>query len=143
MEEREEQENKNQNRAPEGPRKAEPSQETAHTLLIAPMNLMPHFQPDPMMSPMMTMYLQTLHELCKMRQKVRERKRQLWQLLLQRNGEQATPTVLVVAGLSSSAHFATTTQRTFPRAPPSSSKSGCCEQQRRKKLGKSLRHSTW
>ena len=40
----------------------------------------------------------------------------------QRNTEPATPIVLVVAGLSSSAPFTTTTQRTFPRAPPFTSR---------------------
>ena len=91
-EEREKQENKEkENRALEAPRKVEPhSQETARTLLITLMNLMPHFHPDPMMLMMMMMYLQTLHELHKMRWKTRERKEWLWQLLLQRSSMQAT-----------------------------------------------------
>ena len=83
MEEREEQNKENkENKVLEAPRKQEPSWETARTLLIAPMNLMPHFQPDPMTPTMMMMYLQTLHELCKMRRKAKERKEWLWQLLL-------------------------------------------------------------
>ena len=73
----------------------------------------------------------------------KERKEWLWQLLSQRSGVQVTPTILVVAGLSSSAHFATNTPRTSPREQPFSSRSGCREQQRKKKLGKSSRHLTW
>ena len=100
-----------ENRALEAPRKVEPhSQETARTLLIAPMNLIRLFWPEPQLTlGMMTIYLQTIYKLHEAKQKARERKRLLWQLLLQRSGAQVTPTVLVVAGLSSSAPFVTAT----------------------------------
>ena len=85
MEEREEREEK-ENKVPEAPRKAEQhSQETAHTLLIAPMKLERHFHPESMMLTMMTMYSWTLHKLHEMRWKAKERKARLQQLLLQRN----------------------------------------------------------
>ena len=125
MEEREEQENKEkENKAPEAPKKVDnPSQGTKCTLLITPMNLMPHFHPEPMMS-MMMMYLWSLQELCTMKQKVKERKECLQQLLLQRSGMPATPTVLVVAAPFFSAPCTTSTLRTYHRVPPFSSRSG-------------------
>ena len=74
-EESEEQENKEkENKVPEAPRKQEPSWETACTLLITLMRLTKHFHQDPMMSPMMMMYSQTLRKLCEMRWKVKERR---------------------------------------------------------------------
>ena len=116
MEEEEEENKEKENKVPEAPRKQEPSWETAHTLLITPMNLSRHFQPDPMM---MMMYSWTLHKLHEMRQKVMMRKRLLWQLLLQRSSRQQTPIVLVVAGLFFLAPCTTSTPRTFPRYNPS------------------------
>ena len=122
---------------PQAPKKVEPhSQETARTLLITLMNLMPHFQPDPMMPPTMMMYLRTLRELCAVKRKAVERKERLWQLLLQRSGMPATPIVLVVAAPFFSVPFVTSIPRTFPRAPPSSSRSGYHEQQRKRNQGR-------
>ena len=139
----EEQENK-ENKLPPTPRKdANHSQEMERTLLIMLMNLTPHFQPESMMSMMMTMYSQTLFELREMRQKAVERKRQLWQLLLQRNGVQTNPIILVIAAPFFSAPCATTTPRTFPRGQPSSSRSGYHTLPRKRTLGKSSRLSTW
>ena len=92
--------------------------ETACTLLIALMNLMPHFHPEPMMSMMMMTYLWTLHELHKTRWKAKERKEWLWQLLLQRNAGPATPTILVVAAPFCSQVFTTSTPRTSPGYHP-------------------------
>ena len=144
MEEREEQENKEkENKVPEAPRKPEQHlQETAHTLLIAPMRLVPHFHPEPMMLTMMT-YSWILHKLHEMKQKARERKEWLWQLLSQRSGVQVTPTVLVVAAPFFSVPCATSTPRTFHRVQPFSSRSDYCRLPRRRTPGKSSRHSTW
>ena len=64
----EEQENKeNQSKVPEAPRKAEPSQETAHTLLIALMNLSRLFHPESMTLMMTMTYLWIVQELHKTR----------------------------------------------------------------------------
>ena len=109
-------EQENQSKVLEAPRKAEPSQETAHTLLIALMNLSRHFHPDLMML-MMMMHLWTLHELHKTRWKAKERKARLQQLLLQRNAGPATLLSRLLWDLLFSS-FVTTTPRTFPRAQP-------------------------
>ena len=112
MEEREEQEK--ENKVPGAPKKPERlSQEMELTLLLTLMRL---FWPEPQLtSTMTTMHLQTIHKLCKAKQKVMMRKRLLWQLLLQRSGVQATTTVLVAAGLSSSVHSATATPKDLPQ----------------------------
>ena len=137
VEEREEQESKeNKSKVPEAPRKAEPSQETAHTLLIAPMNLTRHFQPDPMMLMTMMMYLQTIHKLCKAKQKAMMRKRLLWQLLLQRSVMPATPTILVVVAPYYSQAFVTNYPKYLLRAQHCSSRSGYQGLPRRRTLGR-------
>ena len=144
MEEEEEENKENkENRALEAPRKQEPSQETARTLLIAPMNLMPHFQPDPMMPPTMMMYLQTLHELRETRWKAKERKEWLWQLLLQRNGEQAT----LLSWLLQDSPLQLTSPQ-LPEGPspghhPSHQGVVAVNSKEKRNQGKSLRHSTW
>ena len=76
--EKEEQEKKQDPQAPKKERYHLP--ETAHTLLIVPVNLTKHFQPEGLSMILIKMYLQTLQELTKMREKVRERKERLWQL---------------------------------------------------------------
>ena len=53
------------------------SQKTACTLLIALTNLTQHFQPEPLSTIQVIMHLWTLHKLCMMKLKVRERKNQL------------------------------------------------------------------
>ena len=60
-------------------KKEQPSQETELMLFLTPMRLS---QPDPRLMLMMTVFSLTLHELHKVKQKVRERKRWLQQLLL-------------------------------------------------------------
>ena len=79
-EEREEKENK-ENNPPPAPRKEEShSQEMECTLLITPMRLTRLFQSEVPLVMQMMMFSQIIHELCKMRQKVMQRKRRLQQL---------------------------------------------------------------
>ena len=59
------------------------------------------------------MHLQTLHELCEIKEKVKERKDRLWQLLLQRNTVQPTPTTQAVVAPFSSPAYVTSIQRIF------------------------------
>ena len=75
VEEKEAQETK----APGAPRKERPTWETELTLLLTPMR---PFQPNVRLTLMMTAFMRTLHELRMGRQKARERKRRLQQLLL-------------------------------------------------------------
>ena len=65
--------------APGAPKKEHPMRETELMLLLTPMR---PFQPDPRLTTMMTAFLLTLHELHEAKQKARERKRWLQQLLL-------------------------------------------------------------
>ena len=110
----------------------------SHTLLITPMNLMPHFHPEPMMLTMMT-YSWTLHKLHEMKQKTRERKERLWQLLSQRSSVPATPTILVVAAPFFSVPFVTS----YHRIPPFSSRSGYRTPPRKRRQVKNLKLITW
>ena len=80
VEEKEEKES--ETKAPGAPRKEHPMWETELTLLLTPTR---PSQSDPCLMLMMTAFLQTLHELHMAKQKVRERKRRLQQLLLQRS----------------------------------------------------------
>ena len=76
-----EKEKKKESKVPQAPKKERYHlPETAHTLLIVPVNLTKHFQPEGLSMILIKMYLQTLQELTKMREKVRERKERLWQL---------------------------------------------------------------
>ena len=143
MVEEEEQQEKTEPKPPAAPKKQERSQETELTLLITPMNLMPHFHPEQPLLTQTMMFLWTLCELCEMRQKAKERKEHLQQFLLQRNSRQQTHIILVVVGPFSSTAFITTTPRTYHKEQPSSSRSGFHVPQRRKTWGKSFKCSTW
>ena len=79
-EEKEAQETK----APGAPRKELSSWEMELTLLLTPTR---PSHPDPWLTLMMTAFLQTLCELHETKQKARERKRRLQQLLLQRSAK--------------------------------------------------------
>ena len=69
----------------------------------------PHCPNEPDTMILLQMYLQTIHELHAMREKAKERKEWLWQLLLQRSVVHLTPTTLVVVVPSYSPAFATST----------------------------------
>ena len=71
-------------------------------------------QSDLRLTLMMTAFMWTLHKLCVARQKARERKRRLQQLLLQRSGTLATPIILVAV-----APFCQLTLSPVPEGPPS------------------------
>ena len=133
MEETEEKENKEPK--PLGaPKKEHPSQEMELTLLLTPMTLFWRtLQPDLLL--MTTTFLQTLCELHKAKQKARERKRRLQQLLLRRSGTPATPIVLVAVAPCCSAHSDTSIQRTFPRGQHSSSRVATVNRQEERDRG--------
>ena len=128
-------------KAPGAPKKPERSQETELTLLLTPTTLFRRSpQPDLLL---MTMYLRTIRELRETKRKAAERKRRLWQLLLQRNGAPATPIVLVAAAPCCSRACAINTQRTFPRGQHCSSRSGYPEQPRRRRPVRSFERTIW
>ena len=122
------------------PKKEHPMQEMELTLLLT---LTRPFQSELWLTLMMTAFLWTLRELHEAKQKVRERKRRLQQLLLRRSGAPATPIVLVAVAPFFSQASVTSTQRTFPRGPLFSSRSGCPEQPRRRRLVRSFRRTIW
>ena len=106
------------------------------------LTLMTLFWYKPQLMLMTMVFLQTLLKLCEAKQKAAMRKERLWQLLLQKNVMQATPTILVVAAPFSSAHFDTTTQRICHKAQHYSSRVDTAAA-RKKRQGKDSRHMTW
>ena len=139
MEEKEEKEAQ-ETKAPVAPKKEHPSWETELTLLLTLTRLS---QPDLQLMLMMTVFLWTLLKLYTARQKVRERKRWLQQLLLQRSSVPATYIILVAVAPFCLAPSGTNTPRTSPRGPLFSSRSGFPVLPRRRRLVRSFKHTIW